>query len=172
MIGQNLCALGAAALASLASLAAPAIAGVVEFNFASVGNSYSAFLGGDDPLIGKEIVSARIYLTIESFDNSDAANFWTDITLPIQPFDGNTNFLYLSGADLGWSGSGTFTYFLETTDLNGHFVPARWGAETPGFDFSGRIVDGSRIEIEYVPAPATLAPLACSLLALRRRRTA
>lgn len=172
MIGQIHRAHRAAALASLATLAAPAMAGVVEFNFAAVGNSYSAFLGSDDPLVGKEIVAARIYLTVESFDGSDAANFWTDITLPIQPLDGNTNFLYLAGADLGWSGSGTFHYFLETTELNGHFVPARWGAETPGFDFNGVIVDGSRVEIEYVPAPATLAPLACALLALRRRRTA
>lgn len=157
-----------AALAALA--AAPALAGVVEFQFASVGNSFSAFMSGDDPLVGKEIVSSRIFLTVESFAGSDAANFWTDLTLPIEPFDGNTNFVYLSGADLGWSGSGTFSYSLETTGLNGHFVAARWGGETPGFDFDGVILDGSRIEIEYIPAAATLAPLAASLCALRRRR--
>lgn len=149
--------------------AAPALAGVTEFYFAPVGNSYSAFMGADDPLVGKEIVSARIYLSVESYPGSDAANFWTDITLPIQPFDGNTNFLYLAGDDLGWSGSGTFDYFLETTMLNGHFVPARWGAETPGFDFEGRILDGSRIEIEYVPTPATLLALGLAA-AIRRRR--
>lgn len=157
-----------AALAALA--AAPALAGVVEFQFASVGNSFSAFMSGDDPLVGKEIVSSRIFLTVESFAGSDAANFWTDITLPIEPFDGNTNSLYLAGSDLGWSGSATFTYFLETTMLNGHFVPARWGGETPGFDFDGEILDGSRIEIEYIPAPATLAALLAALVAPRRRR--
>lgn len=65
------------------------------------------------------------------FPGSDAANFWTDITLPIKPFNGNTNSLYLAGSDLGWSGSGTFTYSLETTMLNGHLVPARWGGGDP-----------------------------------------
>jgi hypothetical protein len=160
----------AVAVASSAA-AAPALADTVEFHFAQVGNSFSAFMSGDDPLVGKEIVSARIYLTVESFPGSDAANFWTDITLPIEPFDGNTNFLYLSGADLGWSGEGTFVYEVETTMLNGHFVAARWGGETPGFDFDGVIVDGSRIEIDYVPAPASAAALGLGgLLAARRRR--
>ena len=78
MIGQIHRAHRAAALASLATLAAPAMAGVVEFNFAAVGNSYSAFLGSDDPLVGKEIVAARIYLTVESFDGSDAASEYVD----------------------------------------------------------------------------------------------
>lgn len=164
------CVLRVATAASLAA-ALPALAGVVEFHFAPVGNSFNAFMSGDDPLVGKEIVSARIYLTVESYAGSDAANFWTDITLPIEPLDGNTNSLYLVGSDLGWSGSGTFTYTLETTTLNGHFIPTRYGGETPGFDFDGEILDGSRIEIEYIPAPATLAPLACAFCALRRRRT-
>ncbi len=163
------CVLRAATAASLAA-AAPALADIVEFHFAPVGNSFSAFMSGDDPLVGKEVVSARIYLTVESFAGSDAANFWTDITLPIEPFDGNTNSLYLAGSDLGWSGSGTFTYFLDTTMLNGHFVPARWGGETPGLDFDGEILDGSRIEIEYIPAPATLVTLLAAMVAPRRRR--
>ncbi|HZW08285.1 MAG TPA: PEP-CTERM sorting domain-containing protein [Phycisphaerales bacterium] len=159
------------AVAVAASAAAPAMADTAEFHFAQVGNSFSAFLSGDDPLVGKEITSARIYLTVESFAGSDAANFWTDIILPIEPFDGNTNALYLSGADLGWSGSGTFTYEVETTMLNGHFIATRWGGETPGFDFEGVIVDGSRIEIDYVPAPASIGALGIGgLLALRRRR--
>jgi hypothetical protein len=158
------------ALAAVAA-ATPALADTVEFQFAQVGNSFSAFMGADDPLVGKEIVAARIYLTVESYPGSDAANFWTDITLPIEPFDGNTNFLYLSGADLGWSGEGTFDYYLETTSLNGVFVAARWGGETPGFDFEGEILDGSRIEIDYVPAPASIAALGVAgLFGTRRRR--
>lgn len=160
----------AAPVALLTLLAGAAHADTITFNFAQVGNSFSAFTSSDDPIVGKEITSARIYLDVESFAGSDAANFWTDITLPIDPFDGNTNFIGLLGGDLGWSGSGTFHYFLETTALNGHFVGARWGGETPGLDFDGIILDGSRIEIEYIPAPATLAPLAAGLCAFRRRR--
>jgi len=158
------------AVAVAAAACAPALADTVEFQFAQVGNSFQAFLGSDDPLVGKEIVSARIYLTVESFQGSDAANFWTDITLPIEPFDGNTNFIGLAGSDLGWSGSGVFDYFLETTSLNGHFIATRYGGETPGFDFDGVILDGSRIEIDYVPAPGGLAALALAGFAGGRRR--
>jgi hypothetical protein len=46
-------------------------------------------LPSDSPLIGKEIVSARIYLDVESFEGSDAANFFTDISFPIVPDPGN-----------------------------------------------------------------------------------
>ncbi|MBK7406503.1 MAG: hypothetical protein IPJ41_18390 [Phycisphaerales bacterium] len=162
----------AAPIALLTLLAGAAHADTITFNFAQVGNSFSAFTSGDDPIVGKEITSARIYLDVESFAGSDAANFWTDITLPIDPFDGNTNFIGLLGDDLGWSGSGTFHYFLETTELNGHFVAARWGGETPGFDFDGTILDGSRIEIDYVPTPGVSATLALGGIAgaFRRRR--
>lgn len=158
------------AAAVVASVGGPASAGIVEFYFAPVGNSFSAFMSGDDPLVGKEIVSTRIYLNVESYPGSDAANFWTDIALPIQPFDGNTNFVALFGDDLGWSGSGVFSHFVETTDLNGHFIATRWGGETPGFDFQGEILEGSRIEIEYVPAPGALVAMGVGLLVTFRRR--
>ncbi len=126
------------------------LAETATFNFAQVGSSFSAFLPPDDPLIGKEIVSARIYLDVESFPGSDAANFFTDISFPIEPFTGNTNALVLVGSDLGWSGSGTFHYFQETTGFNGVFVTARYGGETPGENFDGLLLDTSRIEFDYI----------------------
>lgn len=158
------------AVAVVASAAGHAVADTVEFEFAPVGNSFQAFWGSDHPLVGKEIVAARIYLNVESYPGSDAANFWTDIAFPIDPFDGVTNFLYLSGADLGWSGSGTFSYYEETTAFNGHFIASRWGGETPGLDFEGEILPGSRIEFDYVPSPAPAAVLALGGLATARRR--
>lgn len=122
------------------------------FTFAPVGSSFSAALLGDDPLVGKEVVSARIYLDVESFPGSDAANFFTDISFPIEPFPGNTNAVVLVGADLGWSGEGTFHYFEETTRFNGVFAAFRYGGETPGENFDGAILGTSRIEFDYIPA--------------------
>ena len=137
-------------IAGFLGIAASVTAETATFTFAPVGSSFSAFLPSDSPLIGKEIVSARIYLDVESFEGSDAANFFTDISFPIVPDPGNTNALVLVGSDLGWSGSGTFHYFEETTGFNGVFVSARYGGETPGENFDGVLLDTSRIEFDYI----------------------
>ena len=137
-------------IAGFFGIAASVAAETATFTFAPVGSSFSAFLPGDSPLIGKQIVSARIYLDVESFEGSDAANFFTDISFPIAPDPGNTNALVLVGSDLGWSGSGTFHYFEETTGFNGVFVSARYGGETPGENFDGVLLDTSRIEFDYI----------------------
>lgn len=77
------------------------------FTLTSIGNSFSAFVTGDHPLVDKEITAAR------------------------------------------------------------------WGGETPGLDFDGVILDGSRIEIDYVPTPNTPAMLALNAaMAIIRRRLA
>ena len=140
------CVAGAFAFSSTATAATE------TFNFAAVGTSFSAFLPPDSPLIGQEVVSARIYLDVESFAGSDAANFFTDISFPIEPLPGNVNALVLIGADLGWSGAGTFHYFEETTRFNGTFASFRYGGETSGEGFEGELLDTSRIEFDYVPA--------------------
>ncbi len=140
------CIAGALAFSSVAT------AETATFNFAAVGSSYSAALLADDPLTGGEVTSARIYLDVESFPGSDAANFFTDISFPIEPFAGNTNALVLVGAELGWTGAGTFHYFEETTRFNGIFSPFRYGGETPGEGFDGEILGTSRIEFDYIPA--------------------
>jgi hypothetical protein len=137
-------------IALIFGIGSSASAETVTFTFAPVGSSFSAFLPSDSPLIGKQIVAARIYLDVESFEASDAANFFTDISFPIVPDPGNTNALVLVGSDLGWSGSGIFHYFEETTSLNGVFVSARYGGETPGENFDGVLLDTSRIEFDYL----------------------
>lgn len=160
--------LTAAAVSVTTPLAA---AETVTFFFPKVGQSVSYFMGDDNPLVGKQVINARIYLTVDTFPGSDAANFFTDHSFPIQPEDGNQSAIALWGSDLGWSGSGLNSYFLETTMFNGVFAPARYGAETPGFDFEGEIIDG-RIEMDVIPAPSAAAMLGTgALLASRRRRT-
>jgi hypothetical protein len=148
-------------------------ADTVTFNFAQVGSSFSAFLPGDSPLIGLEIVSARIYLDVQSFEGSDAANFFTDLSLPILPFKGNESAIVIFGDDLGWSGSGVFHFFEETTMFNGTFVPGRYGGETPGKDFDGTILKGSRVEIDFVPEPGAVSLIlvgGVDLVGLKARR--
>jgi hypothetical protein len=122
-------------------------ADTVTFHFAPLGSSYSAALFDDDPLVGEEITAARVYLEIESFEGSDAAAFATDLLLPIEPLPGGEGVIALSGEELGWSGAGQFSYFDETTQFNGTFVARRYGAETFGEGFAGRLVDG-RIEFD------------------------
>lgn len=162
----------AVAMAATGIAASAARADVGTFYFAQVGQSYSAFLPSDDPLIGQEIILARIYLDVDIFPGSDAANFFTDISFPIEPLPGGESALVLTGADLGWSGAGTFHYFLETTAYNGTFISRRFGAETPGMDFDGEILNGSRIEFITVPAPSALAMLGAAGLAFTARRRA
>src|SRR5262245_37429929 len=107
-------------------LAAAALAGIANadfatFFFAPVGNSYSAFLPPDDPIVGQEIIEARIFLFVD-VTAGDAAEFSTDILFPIEPFPGNDGALALTGADLNWSGTGHFEH-TETTDrFNGTFI--------------------------------------------------
>lgn len=162
-----------ASLIVLAVLAPAAGAATISYNFASVGNSYLAFLPGDSPLIGREVTSAKIILDVEIAPGSDGAFFFTNIAFPIAPFAGNESGLALLGEELGWSGDGTFNYYEETERFNGYFVSARFGAETPGEDFDGAILDGSRIEFTYVPEPGSLVLIAigvAALGALRLRR--
>lgn len=150
--------------------ATTAIGATTEFFFAAVNNSYSAFLPPDSELVGQQVTVARIYLTVRVDPGSDAADFFTDIAFPILPDDGNTSGLVITGEELEWSGSGEFTYFRETTEFNGVFVSRRFGAETPIENFSGAILEGSRIEFDYVPEPTTLTLLGAGAAMMRRRR--
>ena len=126
--------------AGLLAFSPVATADTVVFNFAQVGTSFSAFLPSDSPLVGQQIVSARTFLDVQSFEGSDAANFFTDLSFPILPFKGNETAIVITGSDLGWSGSGVFHFFEETTMFNGTFVPGQYGGETLGKDFDGEIL--------------------------------
>lgn len=166
-------AIGAAGVGVIASFAqAVPVSPDIEtrtFLFAGVGISYTAIVLPDDPIVGREIVETRITLDV-SVTAGDAANFATDIALPIEPFPGNQNVLALFGSDIGWSGLGEFSY-TETTDrFNGEFISTLYGAET--FGVGGAILSGSRIEVDYiVPAPGSAALLGMGgLVTLRRRR--
>ncbi len=130
------------AWACAAMMSGTASGETVEFQFANVGMSYSAALFADDPVVGKAVEGARIVLEVEAFEGFDAANFYTDILLPIDPLPGNDPTLVYTGEELGWMGSGIFRLELETNQLNGTLIARRFGAESPAENFAGRILEG------------------------------
>jgi hypothetical protein len=75
---------------------------------------------------------------------------------------------WLFGSDLGWSGSGKFDFFEETNLFNGIFVSARFAGETPGENFDGTILEGSRVEFDFgsVPDNGGISMAACAGVAL------
>ncbi len=155
-----------AVLAAIATCQADTTA----FFFADPGSSYTGFLFADDPRVGGHVESARIVLLVDVAPGADAANFDADVTLPLFPDEGATPVVALSGSALGWSGSGLFSYTLETSELNGVFQPTLFGGATATLD--ARILRGSRIELEYTPAPepgSLLCMLPAGLWLARRR---
>ncbi|MFG0284502.1 MAG: GC-type dockerin domain-anchored protein [Phycisphaerales bacterium JB039] len=143
------------ALAGLAVPAAPAAAAdqIVTFEFpprlsGPVALDYG-FFGTD--AVGCRIVETRVFITFTPDPGVDAADLYSGFDVPVILDDpaGSTR-IELIGADLGWSGQGTFGYGLSTTDFNGVVRAGRFGWEIRSVDelrpMSGNFLDNSRIE--------------------------
>jgi hypothetical protein len=120
-----------------------------QFNFANVGMSYSAAIFASDPIVGRRVISTTLVLNLSVDPGSDAADFTTDILLPIQTDAPTGSVVLYSGLDLGWAGSGVFQFTETTTRYNGVIVPARFGAET--FGVQGFLLAGSGIVVTFEP---------------------
>jgi hypothetical protein len=118
--------------------------------FAQVGQSYSAFVGSNDPRVGREVVAAQIVLQLTVDPGSDAAEFFLDLLLPINPLSGSA-VVALSGSELQWSGSGQFIYSELTPRFNGTFIARRYGAET--FGVQGSLAEGSGVILTFATPP-------------------
>jgi hypothetical protein len=116
------------------------------FPFARVGNSYSAAVFSGDPDVGRRVVSAAITLRLTVSPGSDAAEFSTDLLLPIQADSGAAVVAY-SGTDLGWSGAGSFEFTATTSEFNGVLIARRYGAETYGV--AGSLSDDSGVTVVF-----------------------
>lgn len=113
--------------------------------FAQVGQSYSAAVFDDDPRVGRVVVSATIVLRLNVEQGSDAAEFFTDLALPIDP----GAVVILDGFELGWSGSGDFVFEHTTPDISGVFIARRYGAET--FGVLGSLSENSGVTLNFAP---------------------
>ncbi len=160
---------GVAAACCLAAAAvAPALGDVTTFDFTEPGTTYTGFIFPGDERIDGHIEVARIHLYVEVF-SGDAAGYAHDITFPTIPDQGSSQLLNLIGAEMGWTGTGTFSFEWETTDFNGTFISTIYGASSAPLD--AILLPGSRIEFEYTPVPGPgVMSLGAVVLAGRRRR--
>jgi hypothetical protein len=124
---------------------------VLQLSFANVGQSYSAFIGSDNPAVGRRVISTRILLRLR-VTSGDAANFETDLLLPVAANPGGTAVVFESGADRGWSGTGEFVIDEVVTIHNGVVIARRFGAATPAEGYAGEILDGSMVELRLEPS--------------------
>jgi hypothetical protein len=131
--------------AVVGSVSSPAAAEITTFNFARCGQSYSAAIFGSDPRIGRRVIEAHIVLDVRVDAPGNAADFNTDILIPVQPDPGNDAALVLTGVMMGWSGTGTFHHEERTTRFNGLIRSGRYGAESPSGNCE--VLDTSTIEL-------------------------
>lgn len=159
------------ALAALGATQATADIVTVRYNFpTNAGTSVLwGYFGGDLGPIEGTIIST--HLVIENYFAAaplDAANFSLGFDVPV--LDAVQTHIGLNGADLGWSGAGSFSHSFTTTDFNGEIRPGRFGAE---FDGGGIFVGEAYVEftVDRVPAPGALGVLGfAGAVAARRRR--
>ena len=140
-------------------------------------------LSGFEPLpFGGEILGATIAegqvigthfeITFTTSGNFDAANLGLTLVMPILPDHFGFTGLGFTGADAGWSGQGTFTYAIDTNDLNGTLALdgdplAYWYIDVANLNPGGGPISGSfdvwRYEMQFAPCPAGDADCSASV---------
>ena len=188
-----------AATGIVMSLTTPAIAGLTQTEtflvpFADINSTL--FLGNgvipnSNAFHGGTVIDARVQLTLNVIPTgpdddrvSDAAYFEAEAIVPVDvlPNSGGNDFLniIITGANEGWSGTGTFTVNRQLDELiGGEWIsPVFYSASTYGGISEDQIVLGSvdffnsfvAVTVQ-IPTTSTLGALAFGgLLATRRRR--
>jgi hypothetical protein len=126
----------------------------VRYDFpetAGIALTYGYFGGERGPTTG-HILSTTLVIDYTTTGTQDAADFYFTFVVPTS--DGQETFIGLTGADLGWSGQGNFTYSFEDSELyNGTIREGRFGAE---FDGGGALTNSY---IEFVVDADPLDPV-------------
>lgn len=109
------------------------------------------------------ITQARLVVTFTTGTGADGQPFdAAGLTLLIAGNvpDAPEGFWLVTGADLGWSGQGTFTADLTTSAFNGTVGPGAWQWDLSGpygeeeiAPYSGSFSADSRVEFTYLPLP-------------------
>lgn len=169
---RSTCVYGVVA-AALSGLSGAAHAAVHPIDFFPSGEEVDnliqlRFLGPT----GVTIEQTRLVAEFTTANGFQAENLILLLVAPV----GET-FIFLTGADLGWEGEGTFSVDMTFDDLNGVTAPGLWGFEVyategePPF-YSGKFSDNSRWELHGpdVPTPGALALLTMAGVAAGSRR--
>src|SRR5687768_7745440 len=158
------------------ALASPALAGetfVVDFFPEGQQINHTIQLRFFGPNEGT-VTGARLVVDFTTAAGFDAK----DLTmLLVAPIDGDTNFWFLTGEDLGWMGQGTFHADVSTTDIMGTLGPGLWandiGSVLDPPAYSGTFSDTSHYEVSITPIPEPsggLVALGLIGFTLRRKR--
>lgn len=124
--------------------------------------------------VGYEITNVRLNIEFTTAGDFQAENLLINLIA-----NSGTTFISVSGADLGWSGQGTFSDDVNFSDLNGIIGPGLWNFELQSvepvgggfFAYSGSFSADTRFEVSLIPAPGAAGLLAfAGLVGSRRRR--
>lgn len=124
--------LALAAVLALAAGTAEAELVTVRYDLPAIANNsflWGYFGGERGPTTG-QILSTTLVIDYTTTGSQDAADFY--FTFDVPTYDGAQTWIGLTGADLGWSGQGTFTYSFTSEDYNGEIREGRFGAELAG----------------------------------------
>jgi hypothetical protein len=106
------------------------------------------FIGPQEGTITDTVFHLR-FTTIDGFDAS-AITF-----LLVAPVPESEGFIFFTGADLDWSGEGTFDAVVSFPDLNGAIAGGLWvldiGSLNDPPEYAGSFSEDSRIEVLITP---------------------
>lgn len=173
----------AVAVSCAASFAAPVFAGaipspyVIDFfpDDTQINNTVQlVFFGpGNAPnaAVGYEITNVRLVI-----DFTTAGDFQAENLHLLMTANAGSTFISITGADLGWSGQGSFSEDVNFSDLNGVIGPGLWTFDLQSFEpvgdifaYSGSFSAETRFEVSLIPSPSAIG-VAGLAGALRRRR--